>query len=497
MNIAFLNPQGNFDPTDFGWTEHPDFGGQLVYVKELALAIGDLGHRVDIITRKFNDPKWSKFNAERDSYPDHHNVRILRFKCGPDRFLPKEQLWPFLFEWTNNILEYYQSQESAPDALTAHYGDGGLAAVLLQQKQDLPFTFTGHSLGAQKMDKFIRSRKDFGVMVNRYQFAKRIASERVSMNRASRIITSTNQERFQQYGHRLYHNAVDPNQDEKFAIIPPGVNLRIFGFEQKKQDEEKIARKVEHMLTRDIPAERCDLPVAICSSRLDEKKNHLALVKAWTVSERLRDAANLAIIVRGVENPLKTWKTFLQDSEARVFRQLMEVIEEYHLQKCVTAFDLNNQNELAACYRHLGKNRNGIFVLTSVYEPFGLAPLEAMAAGLPAVVTQNGGPSESLMDEQQQYAILVDPHDPKDIADGIVRLALNKKNWKKFQALGLKRVSEKYTWERTAIGYLKEIEQILSGNDARQNSIQPDQYFINPEKNEIEKDWLEKLYFGQ
>ena len=37
MRIAFLNPQGNFDPEDSYWTEHPDFGGQLVYVKQVAL----------------------------------------------------------------------------------------------------------------------------------------------------------------------------------------------------------------------------------------------------------------------------------------------------------------------------------------------------------------------------------------------------------------------------------------------------------------------------
>lgn len=44
MRIAFLNPQGNFDPADSYWTEHPDFGGQLVYVKQVALAMGELGH---------------------------------------------------------------------------------------------------------------------------------------------------------------------------------------------------------------------------------------------------------------------------------------------------------------------------------------------------------------------------------------------------------------------------------------------------------------------
>jgi sucrose-phosphate synthase len=92
MHVAFLNPQGNFDPKDSYWTAHPDFGGQLVYVKELAMAMGALGHRADIVTRRIFDPDWPEFAADADAYPGHENVRILRIPCGPDRFLPKEEL---------------------------------------------------------------------------------------------------------------------------------------------------------------------------------------------------------------------------------------------------------------------------------------------------------------------------------------------------------------------------------------------------------------------
>ncbi|MEE8591192.1 MAG: glycosyltransferase family 1 protein, partial [Spirochaetia bacterium] len=86
-----MNPQGNFDPGDYGWAQHPDFGGQLVYVKELSLALGQLGHRVDIVTRRIEDPAWPVFSSLRDAYPGHENVRILRFPCGPRKFLPKEE----------------------------------------------------------------------------------------------------------------------------------------------------------------------------------------------------------------------------------------------------------------------------------------------------------------------------------------------------------------------------------------------------------------------
>ena len=58
MHIVFLNPQGNFDPADSYLTEHPDFGGQLVYVKELAQAMAQQGHKVDIVTRRIRDSSW-------------------------------------------------------------------------------------------------------------------------------------------------------------------------------------------------------------------------------------------------------------------------------------------------------------------------------------------------------------------------------------------------------------------------------------------------------
>jgi len=62
MRIAFLNPQGNFDPKDNYWTEHSDFSGQPGYVKQVALAMGEIGHQVDILTRKIIDPEWSEFS---------------------------------------------------------------------------------------------------------------------------------------------------------------------------------------------------------------------------------------------------------------------------------------------------------------------------------------------------------------------------------------------------------------------------------------------------
>ena len=60
----------------------------------------------------------------------------------------------------------------------------------------------------------------------------------------------------------------------------------------------------------------------------------------------------------------------------------------------------------------------GVFVFPSLYEGFGLPPLEAMASGTP-VVTSN---VSSLPEVAGDAAVLVDPYDPEAIADGIYRV---------------------------------------------------------------------------
>jgi sucrose-phosphate synthase len=178
MRIGFLNPQGNFDPHDSYWTEHPDFGGQLVYVKEVALAMAAQGHQVDIITRQIVDDDWPEFATSLDNYPGHDNVRIVRIPCGPKRFLSKEELWPYLgLEWVSGILNFYQTEGNLPACLTTHYGDGGLVGAILKEKTGLPFTFTGHSLGAQKMDKLQVTPDTLAEIDRRFHFKERMEVE--------------------------------------------------------------------------------------------------------------------------------------------------------------------------------------------------------------------------------------------------------------------------------------------------------------------------------
>ena len=463
MHIGFLNPQGNFDPSDSYWTEHPDFGGQLVYVKQVALALGEMGHRVDILTRKIVDDAWPPFGSDLDVYPDAPNVRIIRIPAGDDdRFLRKEDLWPYLGrDWVPNIAAWYANDGSLPDAFTGHYGDGGLAAVLLQDATGVPFTFTAHSLGAQKMDKMGAAAATLAALEDQYHFATRLVGERLAMNHSGVNITSTRQERLEQYGHRAYGGAVEVGDDDRFSVVPPGVNLAIFGSDALASDEAATRRTVDNRLARDLAPDRIGLPVVVASSRLDPKKNHFAIVEAFANDAALRRSANLVILTGSLDDPLRS-DDGISESELEVLRPIRGLIASSGLEGAVAAFALPGQERLAATYRYLAE-RGSVFCLTALYEPFGLAPLEAAAAGLALVVTRNGGPSESLVEAGTEYGVLVDPADAASVAKGLLR-ALGPE-WADLAAKGRRRVLDRYTWDRTAEGYLAAIDRAIRAPD--------------------------------
>ena len=82
------------------------------------------------------------------------------------------------------------------------------------------------------------------------------------------------------------------------------------------------------------------------------------------------------------------------------------------------------------------------FLFPSIYEGFGMPPLEAMACGVPVLTSHEASLPEVVGDS----AVLVDAYNVESIAEGISKLYIDEELRAELSEMGLKQ-AKKYTWE--------------------------------------------------
>ena len=94
-----------------------------------------------------------------------------------------------------------------------------------------------------------------------------------------------------------------------------------------------------------------------------------------------------------------------------------------------------------------------LFVYPSLYEGFGLPPLEAMACGTPVIVSN----TSSLPEVVGDAGVLVDPYDVDALAEAIGHLLENAALRDNLSARGLRRAGQ-FTWSRNVADLLSAYE---------------------------------------
>jgi alpha-maltose-1-phosphate synthase len=113
-----------------------------------------------------------------------------------------------------------------------------------------------------------------------------------------------------------------------------------------------------------------------------------------------------------------------------------------------------------------------VFCCPSIYEPFGIINLEAMACRAPVVASATGGIKEVVVDRETGYLIPFD-QDPvtsfpveaekfsRDLAAGINRLLEDPERCKRFGDAGRRRVEETFNWDTIAGQTIRLYKQLL------------------------------------
>ena len=97
-----------------------------------------------------------------------------------------------------------------------------------------------------------------------------------------------------------------------------------------------------------------------------------------------------------------------------------------------------------------------VFVYPSLYEGFGLPPLEAMACGAPVITSRD----PALMETVGSAARLIDPEDVDDIARAMTEMLRDEQARDHYAELGKIHV-KKFSWEQTALKTLEVYRELL------------------------------------
>ena len=159
--------------------------------------------------------------------------------------------------------------------------------------------------------------------------------------------------------------------------------------------------------------------------------------------ERLIEAFHL---LRQTSAELRDVELLIIGDEISKYATLRRAVHRHKLHKHVRFFGFVPDQTLAALYR-LAK----VFVFPSLYEGFGLPPLEAMASGTP-VITSN---VSSLPEVVGDAALMIDPYEPDAIADAMRRVLTDATLHAELRVRGLARARE-FSWERS-IARVREI----------------------------------------
>jgi glycosyltransferase involved in cell wall biosynthesis len=209
--------------------------------------------------------------------------------------------------------------------------------------------------------------------------------------------------------------------DRQIDVIYNAIDDRFWG----QPDADEIGRVRERYRLTD--------PFVLYAGNIKPHKNLERLIEAFHLMRQ--DTPHLSSV-----------QLLIIGDEISKYATLRRAVHRHKLHKHVRFFGFVSDQTLAALYRLAD-----VFVFPSLYEGFGLPPLEAMASGTPVIASN----VSSLPEVCGDAAMMIDPYDPAAIADAMRRVLETPALREDLQRRGLARARE-FSWERS-IARVREI----------------------------------------
>jgi D-inositol-3-phosphate glycosyltransferase len=402
-----------------------DSGGQNVYVGELAKSLAAIGYEIDIFTRRDNEllPEIAEWIS---------GVRIVNVPAGPVTFVRKEQMLPYMGEFTSYVTAF--CRRHAYDILHANFFMSGLVAAELKRALNIPFVVTFHALG--KVRRAHQGDAD-DFPDDRFEIEERVVAE------ADRIIGECPQEEEDLI--RLYN--ADP---ARITIVPGGFDPAEFWPIGKVLARVALGlplnERVILQLGRMVPRKGVDTAI----------KGLARLIRNHGVNARL-------LIVGGDSDE--------PDEQATPeLRRLRRIAGEEGVEDAVHLVGRKGRDALRWYY-----SAADVFVTTPWYEPFGITPVEAMACGTPVVGSNVGGIKFSVRDGETGY--LVPAKDPDRVAERLAHMFANPRLLGALARQAADRARALFTWDGVARSMAAVYESVVLEADPHR-STQADEIVV-------------------
>ncbi|KKR33843.1 MAG: Phosphoheptose isomerase [Candidatus Gottesmanbacteria bacterium GW2011_GWC2_39_8] len=400
-----------------------DNGGQNVYVGQLAKHLNLLGYRVDVFTRK-DDPKLP------DIVSWYKDVRIIHVPAGPARYVRKEELFPFMDEFTAYVKNFVNKYGSYK-LIHANFWMSGIVASEIKKTLGIPFVITFHALG--KIRRQYQKENDL-FPDDRFEIEENL------VDTADQVIAECPQDKED----LLNFYKANPN---KITVIPCGFD----------PDEFYPVDKTFARIILGLPVKE---KIVLHVGRIVPRKGVDTVIRSVG---RLKAKYNLSVklVIVGGDSG---------EPDIRLtpeIKRLKEIAVEEGVRDSVMFVGRKKRDILKFYY-----SAADIFVTTPWYETFGITPLEAMACAIPVVGSRVGGIKYTVADEKT--GILVPPNDPDTLSGKLHGLFTRPRSLRDMGQRAFSQVSEKFTWMEITQKVSTLYENIISQNsyEEKENSLQ-------------------------
>ena len=404
----------------FVTNEYPPhiYGGAGVHVEYLSKELAKL---MDVEVRSFHDQHYQEGSLKVDGTTPDDSL----FKACPKQLAsPLKALYEGLV---------FAGENMTADVAHCHTWYAHFAGILAKKLYGIPLVITVHSL--EPLRPWKREQLGRGYDVSSWV-------EKTALEMADAVIAVSQSTKDDVL--RLFPK-INP---DKVSIIYNGIDVNQY----KASENTEVLNKY---------GIRTDKPYVLFVGRMTRQKGLLYLLKA---ASKLDPDAQLVLCAGDADTP--EMKAELEGMVANLKKVRSNVIWIPEMVSREDAISLYSQAAVFCC--------------PSIYEPFGIINLEAMACGTPVVASAVGGIKEVVVNGETGY--LVDPnlsetfpHDPKDadafaqaLADKINVLIRDPALAKKMGQAGRLRVEKKFSWQSIAVQTKALYEKLVAENKAAQ-----------------------------